>query len=97
MAIYTPEIVKEGENWVALIYVNGAASIKQEFDHRKFGMEPFATEAEATEWANAYIAAANEDLKKGEIAVAQTESDLALDRAYKEAFILQTLVATESI
>jgi hypothetical protein len=95
MKSYTYQLVPDNSgNPSVHVYVDGGITLVQPFDHRTPGTEPFKSESSATEWAETWIAEAKRtDLISLSIE-AQSEADAALDRAYKQAVILQALGST---
>ncbi len=94
---YQYECKQEGDNWVAYVSIDGMASLRQEHDHRKFGQQPFTTKSEADAWADDWIAKELEIAAKAEVGAAMIAADEELDRAYKEATILQAIILSETI
>lgn len=92
MREYTYQLVpNETGNKSVHVSINGQTSLVQSFDHATPGTEPFIDDAEAIEWAENWINDQKNNDAMNDSVSAQGESDAALDRAYKQAIIVQTL------
>lgn len=89
---YSYDIIRNDNNDIVVCaMVNGSISLMQPFDHRTPGTTPFANENEAISWAESWIAESKKLDIQSAAAKLQEEADAALDRAYKQAIIIQAL------
>lgn len=89
MEKYTVRITKENDSFVAWIDQDGAICIRQDLSPKT--NLAFASEQEASDWANEHAKMLTATYLDSVANAAQTKADLALERAYKEAVILSVI------